>query len=128
MGKVYKALDNEIHEEVAIKLLRPEIASNEKIIERFRNELKIARKISHENVCRTYHFSKEENTPYITMEYVPGEDLKSLIQKKRKLTKEDVFGIAKQVCEGLVVLCMNCSSGGISLLLGWLRLMRGGRG
>jgi serine/threonine protein kinase/Tfp pilus assembly protein PilF len=102
MGKVYKALDNEIHEEVAIKLLRPEIASNEKVIERFRNELKIARKISHENVCRTYHFSKEEDTPYITMEYVPGEDLKNLIKKKGKLTKEEVLGIAKQVCEGLV--------------------------
>jgi tetratricopeptide (TPR) repeat protein len=103
MGKVFKARDNEIHEEVAIKLLRPEIAANEKIIERFRNELKIARKISHENVCRTYHFSKEEGTPYITMEYVQGEDLKRLIKTKGKLTKEEVLGIAKQVCEGLVV-------------------------
>ena len=47
MGKVYKALDNEIHEEVAIKLLKPEIAADENIIERFRNELKIARGIAH---------------------------------------------------------------------------------
>jgi hypothetical protein len=70
MGRVYKAVDSEIREEVAIQLLKPEIAADEKIIERFRNELKIARKISHKNVCRIYHISKEEGTPYITMEYV----------------------------------------------------------
>jgi len=103
MGKVYKALDNEIHEEVAIKLLKPEIAGDEKIIERFRNELKIARKISHENVCRTYHIGKENGTLYITMEYVPGKDLKNLIKKKGKLPKEEALRITKQVCEGLVV-------------------------
>jgi tetratricopeptide (TPR) repeat protein len=103
MGKVYKALDKEIHEEVAIKLLKPEIAADDKIIERFRNELKIARKITHENVCRTYDIGREEATPYITMEYVPGEDLKSLIKRKGPLQKEEALGIAKQVCEGLVV-------------------------
>jgi serine/threonine protein kinase/tetratricopeptide (TPR) repeat protein len=102
MGRVYKALDNEIHEEVAIKLLKPEIAADEKIIERFRNELKIARKISHKNVCRTYHISKEEGTPYITMEYVEGEDLKSLVKKRGRVPKEEALGIARQVCEGLV--------------------------
>ena len=102
MGRVYKALDKEIHEEVAIKLLKPEIAADEKIIERFRNELKIARKISHKNVCRTYHISKEEGTPYITMEYVRGEGLKSLVKNKGRLPKEEALGIAKQVCEGLV--------------------------
>jgi serine/threonine protein kinase/tetratricopeptide (TPR) repeat protein len=103
MGKVYKARDNEINEEVAIKLLKPEIAADEKILERFRNELKIARKIAHENVCRTFHFSKEEGTPYITMEYVPGDDLKSQINKKGKLSKERVLSIGKQVCAGLAV-------------------------
>ncbi len=102
MGRVYKALDSEIHEEVAIKLLKPEIAADEKIIERFRNELRIARKISHKNVCRMYHIGKEEGTPYITMEYVRGEDLKSLIKKKGMVPKEETLEIAKQVCEGLV--------------------------
>jgi serine/threonine protein kinase/Tfp pilus assembly protein PilF len=102
MGKVYKALDNEIHEEVAIKLLKPEIAADEKIIERFRNELKIARKISHKNVCRTYHISKEGDTPYITMEYVRGEDLKNKFKKKGVVPKKEALGIAKQVCEGLL--------------------------
>jgi len=101
MGKVYKALDNEIHEEVAIKLLKPEIAADEKIIERFRNELKIARGIAHKNVCKVFHFGKEEETPYITMEYVAGEDLKSRIQEKERLKEEEAISLAKQVCEGL---------------------------
>jgi len=102
MGRVYKALDKEINEEVAIKLLKPEIASDESTVGRFRNELKFARKIAHKNVCKMYHIAKEEETPYITMEYVPGEDLKSLVKRKRKLTDEDAISIAKQVCEGLV--------------------------
>jgi len=102
MGRVYKALDKEINEEVAIKLLKPEIASDETTVERFRNELKFARKISHKNVCRMYHIAKEEGTPYITMEYVPGEDLKSLVKRKGKLADEEAISIAKQVCKGLV--------------------------
>ncbi len=101
MGRVYKALDKEINEEVAIKLLKPEIASDESTVERFRNELKFARKISHKNVCRMYHLAKEEETPYITMEYVPGEDLKSLVKRKGKLEEVEAVSIARQVCEGL---------------------------
>ncbi len=101
MGRVYKALDKEINEEVAIKLLKPEIASDEGTVERFRNELKFARKIAHKNVCKMYHLAKEEETPYITMEYVPGEDLKSLVKRKGKLVNEEAISIAKQVCEGL---------------------------
>jgi len=102
MGRVYKALDREINEEVAIKLLKPEIASDESTVERFRNELKFARKIAHKNVCKMYHLAKEEETPYITMEYVPGEDLKNLVKKKGKLADKEAISIAKQVCEGLV--------------------------
>jgi len=77
MGAVYKALDTQINEEVAIKLIRPEIAADEKILERFSNELKLARKIGHKNVCKMFHLDKEGETPYISMEYLEGEDLKS---------------------------------------------------
>jgi len=101
MGTVYKALDTRINEEVAIKLIRSEIAADEKTLERFSNELKLARKISHKNVCRMYHLDKEEDTSYISMEYLEGEDLKDLIQKKERLTPEEAIRIAKQVCEGL---------------------------
>ncbi len=101
MGKVYKAVDKEINEEVAIKLLKPEIASDESTVERFRNELKFARKIAHKNVCKMYHIAKDEETPYITMEYVKGEDLKSFVRRKGKLSDEEALSIASQVSEGL---------------------------
>jgi serine/threonine protein kinase/Tfp pilus assembly protein PilF len=101
MGKVYKVLDQDIKEKVALKLLSPEIASDEKTIERFSNELKLARKISHRNVCRMYDLGKQEGTQYITMEYVPGEDLKRLVRKIGHLSTGKTVFIAKQVCEGL---------------------------
>ncbi len=101
MGRVYKVFDTEIREKVALKLLNPEIAGDEKTIERFRNELKTARKISHKNVCRMYHLSKFEDTQYITMEYVSGEDLKSMIHMMGQLSSGQAITIAKQVCEGL---------------------------
>ena len=101
MGRVYKALDTEINEEVAIKLLNPEIASDESTLERFRNELKFARKIAHKNVCKMYHLAQEEKTPYITMEYVKGEDLKSFIRRKGRLSEGELIDLARQVGEGL---------------------------
>jgi len=101
MGKVYRALDKELNEEVAIKLIKPEIAAEEKTIERFKNELKLARRISHRYIGRVYELMEEEGKPFITMEYVAGEDLKSLISEKVKLTEEEAISIAKQVCEGL---------------------------
>jgi len=102
MGRVYRALDNQINEDVAVKLIKPEIAADQNILERFSNELKLARKISHKNVCRMYHLEKEEKAPYITMEYVKGEDLKSVVKRGEKIPEEEAISIAKQVCEGLV--------------------------
>jgi serine/threonine protein kinase/Tfp pilus assembly protein PilF len=101
MGVVFKAFDKEIGEQVALKLLSPEVAADEKTVERFRNELKFARKISHRHVCRTYHFGEEEKTRYITMEYVHGEDLKSTIRRVGQLSVAKAVSIAKQICEGL---------------------------
>jgi serine/threonine protein kinase/tetratricopeptide (TPR) repeat protein len=102
MGHVYKALDKEINEEVAIKLLKPEIVSDETTVERFRNELILSRKIAHKNICKMYHLATEGQTPYITMEYVEGEDLKRYVKRHGKLSNEDAISIAKQVCEGLI--------------------------
>lgn len=101
MGKVYRVIDKKIDEEMALKLLRPEIAVDEKMIERFRNELKYARQISHKNVCRMYDLNEEKGNQYITMEYVPGEDLKSFIRRTGKLIVEKAISITKQVCNGL---------------------------
>jgi serine/threonine protein kinase/lipopolysaccharide biosynthesis regulator YciM len=101
MGRVYKAQDTEIKEKIALKLIKPEISSDKKTIERFQNELKLARKISHRNVCRMHHLEKSEGNYFITMEYVDGENLKGMIRMMGQLSSGKAISIAKQVCEGL---------------------------
>jgi len=101
MGKVYRVEDKKIKEEVALKLVKPEIASDKKTIERFSNELKMARKIAHRNVCKMYDLGEEKGTHYITMEYVSGEDLKSFIRRADLLSAGKAIFIGRQVCEGL---------------------------
>jgi serine/threonine protein kinase/Tfp pilus assembly protein PilF len=101
MGKVFRVEDKKVHEEIALKVLSPEIVADKITIERFRNELKLARKIAHKNVCRMYDFDEEKTTHYISMEYVPGEDLKSMIRMTRQLSVGTAVSIIKQICEGL---------------------------
>jgi serine/threonine protein kinase/Flp pilus assembly protein TadD len=101
MGKVYRVLDKKLKEEVGLKLIKPEIASDMETIERFSNELKLARKISHRNVGRMYELMEDAGAHFITMEYVPGEDLKSFVKRSRRLDAETAVRIAGQVCEGL---------------------------
>jgi len=101
MGSVYRAEDTKIHEEIAIKLIKPEISADQTTIERFRNELKIARKISHRHVCRVFDLGEDNGTHYITMEYVAGEDLKNLIRRVGRLDTDTVVKIGRQICEGL---------------------------
>ena len=80
MGRVYKVYDTEVREKLALKLLNPEIASDERTIERFRSELRLARTISHRNICRMHDLGREEETDLLHHHGVcPGEDLKSLI-------------------------------------------------
>jgi serine/threonine protein kinase/Tfp pilus assembly protein PilF len=101
MGRVYKVFDTEVQEKMALKLLHSDISADERTIERFRNELKLARAISHRNVCRMFDLGREEGTYYITMEYVSGEDLKSLIHRIGALPVGKAVSIGRQVCEGL---------------------------
>jgi serine/threonine protein kinase len=101
MGKVYRAFDTKIGEEVALKLLKPEIAAEKRIVERFRNELKTARKIRHPNVCGMFDLQEEGKTLFITMEYVRGEDLKSFIYRSKQLTVGTALSITRQIAEGL---------------------------
>jgi serine/threonine protein kinase/tetratricopeptide (TPR) repeat protein len=101
MGRVYKVFDRDIEEKVALKLLKPEIASDEETIKRFRNEIRVARKIVHKNVCRMYDLGQAEGTHFITMEFVEGEDLKSLIRRIGQLPIGKSLSIIKQVGEGL---------------------------
>jgi serine/threonine protein kinase/Flp pilus assembly protein TadD len=103
MGRVYKVFDTEVREKLALKLLKPEIATDAATIERFRNELRLARTVSHRSVCRMYDLGREEEsgTTFITMEYVPGEDLKCLIHSIGALPVGKAVTIARQVAEGL---------------------------
>lgn len=101
MGRIYRVLDRTINEEIALKLIRPEVAANPRTIARFSNELKVARKISHKNVCRMYHLGEEAGTHFITMEFVDGEDLKTMLKMTKPFSEKTAVGIARQVCEGL---------------------------
>ena len=101
MGKVYRVLDKKLKEEVALKLIKPEIASDKETIERFSNELRLARKIAHRNVGKMYELMEAEGTHFITMEYVPGQDLRRLIRQTGQLTTGKAISIGRQVCEGL---------------------------
>jgi len=101
MGRVFRVYDTKIKEEVALKLLRPEISSDARTIERFSNEIRLARKIVHKNVCRMHDLHEEKGAHFITMEYVAGEDLKSFIRRAAPLNSGKAVLIARQVAEGL---------------------------
>ncbi|MFX0200830.1 MAG: protein kinase, partial [Candidatus Hodarchaeota archaeon] len=102
MGRVYRVEDTKLKQEVALKLIKPEIAKDRKTIERFRNELKTARMIAHKNVCRMFDLGEAEGAHFITMEYVSGQDLRGLIRQSGQLAVGTTINIAKQVCEGLI--------------------------
>jgi len=101
MGKVYKVFDTKIKEKVALKLIKPEVASDKETIERFSNEIRLARRIRHKNVCGMFDIGEAEGVHFITMEYVQGEDLKSMIRMAASLSIGAVLSIGKQVCDGL---------------------------
>lgn len=101
MGRVYKVHDTKIKEKIALKLIKPEIAKDKKTIERFSNELRLARKIRQKNVCQMFDLGEERGTQFITMEYVSGEDLRSSIRRFGQLPIGKSISIAKQICDGL---------------------------
>lgn len=101
MGAVYKVFDTRIQDTIALKLLKPEIARDEETVTRFRDELKLARKISHRNVGRMFDIGEEGFSIYITMEFVSGEDLKSFIRRSGHLTEAKTLDLARQITEGV---------------------------
>ena len=101
MGAVYKARDRELNRMVALKVIRPELAGSQAIIDRFKQELLLATQVTHKNVIRIYDLSEAEGMKFITMEFVEGEDLRSLMQEKKKLAPEEAVEIMLQVCRAL---------------------------
>jgi hypothetical protein len=86
MGAVYKARDNELERLVALKLIRPDLASHPEILRRFKQELILAREVTHRNVIRIFDLGQAHGIKFITMEFVEGRDLRGLLQEKGKMT------------------------------------------
>jgi HAMP domain-containing protein len=104
MGMVYRAVDRELQEVVAIKTLKPEmIAADSTALERFKGEIRLARKISHRNVVRTHDLGEAFGLYFITMEFVEGTSLKDLIKARGRLPVQVLLPIAKQLCRALEV-------------------------
>ena len=101
MGRVFRVLDRKLDEEIALKLIRPEIASDRAAVARFATELKLARQVVHRNVARMFDLNEEGRVPFITMEYVRGENLKRLIRKVGRLSPGQAIPVACQICDGL---------------------------
>ena len=102
MGVVYLARDQQLDEEVALKVLRPDVLKDDPtILDRFKKETKLARRITHRNVLRTHDFGETGGTAYISMEYLEGVTLKDLIASKGALPIGVGLRIAKQMCQGL---------------------------
>ena len=104
MGVVYRAFDRELQEPVAIKTLRPEaLAGGNVALERFKQEIRLARRIAHRNVVRTYDLGEVGGTYYLTMEYVEGTSLKQLISSRGRLPVPVALTVGKQLCRALEV-------------------------
>jgi serine/threonine protein kinase len=101
MGEVYRADDLTLGQAVAIKFLPDEATRDEAMRDRFRNEVRIARRVSHPNVCRVYDVGEVDGQTFFTMEYVDGEDLASLLRRIGRLPEDKALDIARQLCAGL---------------------------
>src|SRR5271155_4700189 len=101
MGAVYKATDLEIERVVALKVIRPDLASQPDILQRFKQELILARQITHRNVIRIFDLSEANGIKFITMEFIDGQDLKSLVTEKGRMSVDEAVRIVEQVCLAL---------------------------
>jgi Protein kinase domain len=100
MGEVYRADDLTLAQPVALKFL-PSAAASPEMVSRLRSEVRLARRISHRNVCRVYDIGETEGLPFLSMEYVDGEDLASLLKRIGRLPSDKALDVARRVCAGL---------------------------
>jgi predicted Ser/Thr protein kinase len=101
MGEVYRATDLTLAQSVALKFLLKEAASNQRWLERFHTEVRIARQISHPNVCRVYDIGEADGTPFISMEFIDGDDIATLLVGIGRLPADKAVEIARKICAGL---------------------------
>ncbi len=101
MGEVYRADDLKLRQPVALKFLPEALSKDPKKLERFLHEVRVARQVSHPNVCRVYDIAEAEGQHFISMEYVDGEDLSAVLRRMGRPSKEKALQIARQLCAGL---------------------------
>lgn len=101
MGSVYKARDLELDRLVALKVIRPELARNQAIVDRFKQELRLSHKVTHRNVVRLYDLSEDAGMRFVTMELVEGRDLRSILEERGKLPPDEAVDIFQQICLAL---------------------------
>ncbi|MGO4882941.1 MAG: serine/threonine-protein kinase [Bryobacteraceae bacterium] len=101
MGEVYRATDIRLGQTVALKFLPEEAAHDPGRLARFHNEVRIARQVTHPNVCRVYDIGEVDGIPFLSMEYVDGEDLASLLRRIGRLPPDKALEIARKLCAGL---------------------------
>jgi serine/threonine-protein kinase len=107
MGEIYRADDIKLGQPVALKFLPEALEQNRSRLDRFLHEVRIARQVSHDNVCRVYDVGEVEGQHYLSMEYVDGEDLASLLRRIGRLPGDKALQIARQMCAGLAAAHKN---------------------
>jgi len=101
MGEVYRANDLTLDQPVALKFLPASMAKDAAMLARFHNEVRMARQVSHPNVCRVYDLGEVDGQPYLSMEYIDGEDLGSLLRRIGRLPADKALEFARRICAGL---------------------------
>ena len=101
MGEVYRAEDLKLGQLVAIKFLPELLSQDSAALARFHSEVRIARQVSHPNVCRVFDIGDADGTPFLSMEYVDGEDLASVVRRIGRLSPDKATEVARQICAGL---------------------------
>ena len=101
MGAVYKAHDTAVDRTVGLKVIRPDLAGNPAILARFKQELVLARQVTHRNIIRIYDLNEADGVKFITMEFIPGEDLRTILTRHGKISHKEAINIMRQACSGL---------------------------
>ena len=101
MGEVYRADDITLNQSVALKFLPALFGKDQKWLDRFRNEVRLARQVTHPNVCRVFDIGEFQGEQFISMEYVDGENLASLLRRIGRLPHDKAMQMARQLCAGL---------------------------
>ena len=121
MGDVYRAEDLKLGQPVALKFLPKDVVHRADRLTRLQNEVRVARQVSHPNVCRVYDIGEADGQHFLSMEYVDGEDLASLLRRIGRLPPDKALELARQLCAGLAAALSE-----IPARLCLCRLARGG--